>query len=343
MRELITPLRSKVLPNVIPTVISELQRDPNASRIQKLLFYICRDQWESDYSRLDALSWYSLIEEVRQAYPTIEQLRSRLTHQIGTLNKAAEYALIGQIILSVLERVYAQSVTTIITAPKRSTTLDQDVNVNRIKKLLIYTCRQRWEANSYVIEQISTPELLGELIRRYPTLEELRSSLSAIVKTLNKPIEYALIAETILREVESTYGEERLEPKPTQTEQINLFEVRREILKYTNPLKAKILLFSSIYYLFEFGSQDWSNLKLYSLDGLLRTILTQVETIAELEQLLICKASQLREPEAYLEIVPILARSLKPNYGTLRQTLLLSLSASSVADATVGSATHSSL
>lgn len=328
--------------SAITNIISQLQQDPNCIRIQKLLFYICRDQWESDHSRLDTLSWYSLIEEVRQAYPTIEQLRSRMTHQIGTLNKSAEYALIGQSVLSALERVYTQDATTIINASKRSTTLDQDVNINRIKKLLIYTCRRYWEANSSIIQQISTSELLDELMQRYSTLEQLRSGLSTIVKTLNKPAEYALIAEIILREVERFYGEEN-PVEPTQTEQINLFDVRREILKYANPLNAKILLFSSIYYLFEFCPRDWSNLKLYSLEGLLRTVLTQVETIGELEQLLILKAGQLKEAETYLEIVPVLTRSLKPNFDTLRQALLLSLRASSIADATLASATQPNL
>ncbi|MBD2081686.1 hypothetical protein [Leptolyngbya sp. FACHB-17] len=342
MRESITPIGA-TLPSAILNVIGELQHNPNAVRIQKLLFYLCRDQWESDCTRLDALSWYSLIEEVRQAYPTFAQLRSRLTYQIGTLNKSAEYALIGQIILSILERAYAQDATTIITASKRSTTLDQDVNISRIKKLLIYTCRRYWEANSCVIDQVSTAELLNELMQRYPTLEDLRPGLSTIVKTLNKPAEYSLVAEIILREVEPFYGEEDSGSEPAQAERIDLFDVRREILKYTNPLKAKILLFSAVYYVFEFCPQDWSNLKLYSLDGLLRTSLTQVETIDEFQQLLIHKASQLKEPETYLEIVPVLTRSLKSSYYTLRQTLLVSLRASSVADATLASSTQPSL
>ncbi len=320
-------------------VIHQFEQDPNAVRIQKLLLYVCRNRWESDIPRFDAASWRSLIEEIQAHYPTIEQLRSRLTHQIGTLNKSAEYALIGQVILSVLERVYAQGATTIVTAPK----LDQDVNLSRIKKLLIYTCRKYWEANSYVIEQISTSELLDELMEKYTTLEELRSGLTRIVKTLNKPAEYSLVAEIILREVESLYGKESSNSVVESIQHIDLFDIRQEICKYTNPLKAKILLFSSVYYQFDFCSQDWSNLKLYSLDGLLRTVLTQVETIEQFEQLLNEKASCLKEPELYLEIVPILVRSLKSNYNTLRQNLLTSLRTSSAADRTLASSTKPAL
>ncbi|MER3432632.1 MAG: hypothetical protein C4288_04185 [Leptolyngbya sp. ERB_1_1] len=199
MHDLITPTQFTGL----PSVISQFKEDPNALRIQKLLFYICKNRWESDSTRLNALSWRSLIEETRETYPTIEQLRSRLIHQIGMLNKSAEYIPIGQIILSVFERVYVQNAATIVTTPK----LDQDVNVCRIKKLLIYICRQYWEADSSVIEQVSTSELIDELMQRYTTLEELRSGLSKSVRTLNKPIEYSLVSEVILRQVEPLYGD----------------------------------------------------------------------------------------------------------------------------------------
>lgn len=322
-------------------VVSQFEQDPNAIRIQKLLIYVCQGRWESDSARLNTSKWRSLIEAVKESHPTIEQLRSRLIHQIGTLNKSAEYAPIGQMILSVLERVYAQHSTTIVTAPKRSTTLDQDVNISRIKKLLIYTCRQYWEANSSIIEQTSVADLLDELIQRYTSLEELRSGLTKIVKTLNKPIEYSMVAEIILREAEPPYGKEI--DHSASPESIDLFDIRREILKYANPLQAKILLFSSVYYQFDFCPQDWSNLKLYSLDGLLRTVLTQVDTIEEFQQLLNGKASQLRDPESYLEIVPILTRSLKSNYNNLRQKLLFSLKTSSVADTTLASSTRATL
>ncbi|MGG6268272.1 hypothetical protein ACQ4M3_22440 [Leptolyngbya sp. AN03gr2] len=324
------------------SVIHQFEQDPNAVRIQKLLFYVCRNRWESDSTRLDAANWRSLIEEVREKYSTIEGLRSRLAHQIGTLNKSAEYALIGQIILSVFERIYAQEAATEITTPK-PLQIDQDVNVSRIKKLLIYTCRKYWEANSYIIEQTLTSELLNELMEQYATLEEVRSGLNIVVKTLNKPAEYAVVAESILHEVEPIYGTKNSHPVVEQIERVDLFNVRQEILKYANPLKAKILLFSSVYYSFEFCSQDWSNLKLYSLDGLLRTVLTQVETIEQFEQLLNEKASYLKEPETYLEIVPILVRSLKSNYTQLRQNLLTSLRTSSVADRTLASSTKPSL
>jgi hypothetical protein len=324
----------------IAPIVSQFEQDPNAIRIQKLLVYVCRNYWDSEMPRFDANSWRSLIEEIKASYPTIEELRSQLALQIGTLNKATEYVHIGQIILCLLERVYAQA---IVKAP-RTPKLEQDIHINRIKKLLIYTCRKYWEVNSYVIEQTSVSELIDELLKQYPSREELRSGLAKVVKTLNKSVEYSLIAEIIVREVEPLYGESKLIATDLDsTEPINLFEIRREIVNSVNPLQAKVLLFSSVYYLFEFCQQDWSNLKLYSLDGLLRSIVIQAETIDELQQLLNSKASQLKNSETYLEIVPVLVRSLKKNYDELRQNLQLSSRISSVADSTTANSTRAFL
>lgn len=324
----------------IAPIVNQFDQDPSAIRIQKLLVYVCRNHWESEMSLFDASQWRSLIEEVRIAYPTLDQLRSRLTHQIGTLNKSKEYAAIGQIILSVLEGLYAEGAVTMVSASRRSTKLEQDINIHRIKKLLIYTCKKYWEANSYIIEQTALPDLIDTLIKQYPTTAELRSGLNKMVKTLNKSVEYALIAEIIIREVEPLYGNDQPADNLALCDPIDLFDIRCAILKSANPLQTKVLLFSSVYYLFEFCEQDWSNLKLYSLDGLLRTVVIQSATIEELQQLLNSKASQLRDPDTYLEIVPVLIRSLKKDYNDLRQKLQQVSSVSSLADTTIARSTR---
>lgn len=328
----------------IAPIVSQFEQNPNAIRIQKLLIYVCRNHWESEICRFDTIHWRSLIEEVKSTHPTLEKLRSQLTQQIGTLNKSAEYALIGQIILSGFERLYVENESNRVADSKLSTKLEHDIHISRIKKLLIYTCRKYWEANSYVIEQTPVAALIDELLKQYPSAEELRSGLAKVVKTLNKTVEYSLIAEIIVREIAPLYGTSKPPARANleKFEPIDLFDIRREILKFANPLQTKILLFSSAYYLFKFCPQDWSNLKLYSLDGLLRTVVLQAETIEELQHFLSSKAAQLSEPEPYLEIVPVLVRSLKQNYDSLRQQLK-STSRTGIADATTANSTRALL
>ncbi len=336
------------------SILVELEHDANALRIKKLLLYACKNWWENDPSRLSVISFSSLIEELRQSHSTIEQFRSRLNHLVGTLNKSAEYAPVAQTITKAFERLYDQSaiLSHAVDVPEEETalrtvvqTIEQNVNLSRIKKLLICVCRKYWEANAYVIEQTKLRDLIEEFIEQYPNLEAARSTLSACVKTLNKPIEYALIAECIIREIEPLYGQksevsELHYSKQINSEAIDLFDVRVEILKYANPLQAKILLFSSAYYLFEFRTSDWTNLRLYSLDGLLRTVLSQTDSIDDFEQTLKAKAKQLVDADFYLEIVSIIARAIKPQFNQLQRQLQQVMQTGSIADMTCAGATQ---
>jgi hypothetical protein len=331
-------------------IVHQLEQDVQALRIKKLLLYACKDCWESDSTRLHEISLDSLVLETLQNYPTPEHLKSRLSHLVGTLNKSAEYLQIATLITSTLTPLYENAAPeiTLIRTPKAephpiAQILEQDLNLSRIKKLLICVCHKYWEANPYVIEQIRLSELLEELVKQYPTITALSEGLASTVRTLNKPIEYALVAETILQAIKPLYSQP-VEPKPAAKAElpqpIELFDIRLEMMKYANPLRAKILLFSLAYYRFEFRSQDWSNLKLYSLDGLLRTVLSQSILVDELHQKLRQVAEQLTESEAYLEAANAIVKALKPNYTSLQQQLQQALQSSSVADVTCANATQ---
>ncbi|MGL5065381.1 MAG: hypothetical protein ACRC62_35870, partial [Microcoleus sp.] len=63
----------------------------------------------------------------------------------------------------------------------------------------------------------------------------------------------------------------------------NLFDVRQKILQHTNPLRAKILIFSVLYHEFTFSDRDWLLLKTQELDNLLRQLFNICPTLSELE------------------------------------------------------------
>ncbi|MBW4418634.1 MAG: hypothetical protein KME13_05340 [Myxacorys californica WJT36-NPBG1] len=366
-------------------IAHQFERDTHAVRIKKLMLYACKDWWENDSARLSAIDLEELVDELRQRYPTLERLRSHLNHLVGMLNKSAEYQVVAQFITTELSVLYVTSgsdseATTQIVSSSQPVTphakiahlLESDANLSRIKKLLICVCRKYWEANPYVIEQTLLTDLLQELTKAYATLDCLRVGLAAAVKTLNKPIEYALIAEAILQVIEPLYSIEippAKPPRPTATDlaptaeayspskplPIDLFDLRLEIFKYTNPLRAKILLFSLAYYRFEFRSQDWSNLKLYSLEGLLRTILSQAVStectsnrtaLEDLQHRLQEMAQQFSDPSElgggneYLDVGQALVKALKPNYSVLQQQIQHALQSGSAADITCASPTQ---
>jgi hypothetical protein len=328
-------------------IVRQIEQDVNVLRIKKLLLYACKDWWESDSTRLSVVSLEHLVAETQQKYPTLEQLRSRLMHLVGTLNKSAEYVQVATLIATSLEPLYDTVDLATLPAPTNPIVqkLEQDVHLSRIKKLLICVCRKYWEANPYVIEQIKLDELLDELVKMYLSIASLSDGLANTVKTLNKPIEYALIAETILQAVKPLYSESTEPKKPetqkeSQPEPIDLFDVRLEIMKYANPLRAKIILFSLAYYRFEFRSQDWMNLKLYSLDGLLRSVLSQSILAEDLQHKLHHIAQHLNEPEQYTEVVQVIIKALKPSYINLQRQIQQAAQIGSVSDVTRANSTH---
>lgn len=330
-------------------IVRRLEQDASAARIKKLILYACKNWWENDPDRLSVISLQSLVQELRYLNPTLEHLKYKLHLLVGTLSKQEEYLQVATTIIENLTGLYRSATpiekTTINTNPldaiggklqnQITKILEQEVHSSRIKKLMIYAARKHWEADPLKIDQAEINRLISELAHQYPTIESLQIGLAAIVKSLNKPIEYAAIANMILREMGKLYSQEdeaispestndlatqAVAPPSSQTAPaIKLFDMRLEIVKLANPLRAKILLFSLVYYPFTCKEQDWSNLKLYSLEGLLRSVTTVCSSLEDLQSKLEAAAQQLNPPEDYIEVVSVILKSLKPGYASLQQ------------------------
>ncbi len=83
--------------------------------------------------------------------------------------------------------------------------LRSDRNATRIKKLLLCVCYDYWESDPTRLEQVNLRNLLQELQRSYPTLDELSFNLQRVVTNLSKPEQYSQVASAILRYVKPIY------------------------------------------------------------------------------------------------------------------------------------------
>ena len=92
------------------------------------------------------------------------------------------------------------------------------------------------------------------------------------------------------------------------------FELRIELMKYTNPLMAKILIYSLLYEPFDFRTSDWQQLREFDLDSLIQTLYSQYRHYAELGTCLQSMADQLPDPELTVQAAGTLLRILKPMY-----------------------------
>ncbi len=93
---------------------------------------------------------------------------------------------------------------------------------------------------------------------------------------------------------------------------VDFFELRLEIMQYTNPLRAKVLMFYVLYKAWDKNNQDWAMLRSYSLDDLLREILQTARTLTEIEAKLYAAARVLNDFEANLQTASTIVEAIKP-------------------------------
>lgn len=96
----------------------------------------------------------------------------------------------------------------------------------------------------------------------------------------------------------------------------DLFDVRGKLLRKTNPLRTKILIFSTLYRHFDYSDRDWMTLKTQELDGLLRYLFDACPTLNELDVRLHRTARQMQDEDESLNAADLIVRGFAPFYET---------------------------
>jgi hypothetical protein len=221
-------------------------------------------------------------------------------------------------------------------------TLEQDVNVARIKRIIFFACKEYWENDAQQLENVDLGSSIEELCGKYSRLEDIENVLTNIVSKVNKKTEYTLVADQIVCQLSRLYeyqdftkletnisnfgGEEspafqdefqaELPVAPEITRDPgNLFDVRQKILQQTNPLRAKILIFSLLYHEFTFSDRDWLLLKTQELDNLLRQLFNVCLTLGELETQLYRTAGNLDNKDESDRAASAIIKAMAPCYA----------------------------
>ncbi|MBD1884233.1 hypothetical protein [Microcoleus vaginatus] len=225
--------------------------------------------------------------------------------------------------------------------------LEQDVNLSRIKKIIFFACKESWENDPAQLASADVRLLIEELCAKYSRLEDIEAVLNNIVSKVNKKTEYALVADLIVCQLSRLYEFEdftKLEINissfggqeapafedhfsseiPSSSEESarnpgKLFDVRQKILQQTNPLRAKILIFSTLYHQFTFSDRDWLLLKTQELDNLLRQLFNVCGSLAELESRLYTTASNLDNRDENDQAASVIIKAMNPCYAKMQQ------------------------
>lgn len=249
----------------------QLASHPETIRIKKLLYAICKGRWENDVQKLGQAPFVELLQTLKNIHPQLLTFEQSLNELVNSLNRQSYYRGIASAMLEYVAPLY--------------------------------------EDTAMTTQMIDIPQFMDRGQRRptepsYPNKED--------VFVAQHPIEHIANGNQQNSTVDSLIPVAIKAPEVVQNlvEKLDIYRLKLEIIKYTNPLRAKILLFSILYHPFNPKGQDWSLLKTCDLDDLLLKAIAAHPTVADLESKLTATAQALFDPEEHLQAVSTIIQAI---------------------------------
>jgi hypothetical protein len=398
----------------LETIAQSLTHHGNALRIRKLMFCACTQRWERDRTLIENIAIAGLIKDLYSRYPNFDALTQALFAVVKQLNRKSEYSRLAETILDTLHPLYqtlaaveedtafgVEPITNFTPettqfspppSPARPVEGDEtlvkaiahnlshtDQNL-RIRKMLWCLNYNEWQSEPQALFNLDLSQLLGQLHRDHPTLEDIHSALHNVANHVSRPSEYQAIAATIVQHMSPLY---QATPAPAADPTVNQacettqamvkttllppelddlselpnldflvetpgittayelqsstdftpatpprdlqspafkqpqydrYVVRLEVMKYANPLRAKILAFSTVHHKFETTGHEWSSLRTQPFDDLLWVLYDTYPIWDRLVKELCRTAEQLDAPDESMQAAEAIAKALKPFY-----------------------------
>jgi hypothetical protein len=263
--------------NILEQVVEKLEGDRNASRIKKIVLYICRQKWVNDPLILDSFDFEDLIKDLRSKYQTLEHLEQGIFGVVNTLNRKDVYSVVAKTIINEIEILYGSQKTT--------------------NKTIINS--QKYQSKSESINKETV--ISGDF--------EMASSSPSPVKTRQKRRPEASFQTCIVEEPDRNFAAENISAELDKN--YDVFSIRQELMKYANPLRAKILLFSVVHHKFDNSGKDWSVLNTCVLDELIYEAYQKYRNLDILEEKISQAATLLNDSEEYLQSASGIIQALK--------------------------------
>jgi serine/threonine protein kinase len=227
--------------------------------------------------------------------------------------------------------------------------IDTDAQQMRLKKLLLYTYHDVWESDLRQLNSVDWANLLRELVSYMPTFLQLEALIQEAAQRVSKPAEYVAIANLLLTKLAALYPDRAdlnnlaaiasppiiNQPNPSLNNQTrnkipfdpqiasDLFDLRLELMRFTSSMRAKILLFSVLYYPFDPDRDNWHDLRTHALDGLLRQFFYAYSSFDKAEKSLWHIARSQSEPKAYDQSASYILQVIKTLYEQLEAKAML--------------------
>ena len=268
--------------NLLRQVVSSLENHRETARIQKLMFAACKNRWENDQAVINNYGLKNIVLELQRNNPNFLSLRQTLKQVAKNINKKALYLALADIILTQLEPLY-------------DTDNDDEEEDNESKSQIL---------NTQIVHLKNDSDSAAKTTSFSPSRSEPVDFSSSIIN-LNEP---QLVMELPFAEPASSNN------NPSNSPQIpayDPFEIRLEIFQYANPLRAKILIFSLLFHPWDRSGQDWSTLRSYTLEDLLKQLIQSGKSIQDIEVQLYNIAQTQMDTDANVQTASILVQTLQ--------------------------------
>ncbi len=282
-----------------------LERDPEQLRIRKLLYCACRNSWQNDPNVLMQHSLAQLVQETHAIAPTPSHLHTVLTGIVKTLNRQNVYSDISQRILKALIALYQPGATRMMTAaglPMQQPTTATATNTVGLSE-----------------SKPTPPKPAIAVPTQVISSEEMEAEIAAVRASLQPPPiadDYAAVPQVNPPQRRSDSAQKQIAYIPLHIDWsglfLDLFDAKLAIVKYTTPLRAKILLFSMLRQVFDNSPQAYAHLREHDLGSLIQELLQTYQTLPQIEGELRRVSRLLDDPQAYLQASSAILRAIRP-------------------------------
>jgi hypothetical protein len=276
--------------NLLDEVVDELEQSDNVMRIKRLILFTCHDHWVNDVKDLQNVDLKELIQELLAVIPNLNNLKLALRSHVKKLSKPGAYLLAADMIIDTIGQLYALGA---YDTPESLPLLVQD--------------------DRFLVQPSGTSPSPQSAIKLQPaSMEGLQEAV---------PVNFAMGGGSQFQPLEEasevTSPREDTQPasKPPKPDYIaKPFELRYAISNTVSPLRAKILIFSSLHYKFSPRDRDWAHLNSHDLDDLLLELFQTCETFEDLESKLYATAQQLDDPQENTQVAGLISEALRSLY-----------------------------
>ena len=265
--------------NQYQTIAQHIEQGQDALRAKKLLFCACKNSWQNDPSVLSQFPLSSLVEQLHTLAPTAQSLDELLNSIVRTLNRQNIYQRVMQSLLDAFHPLYAKAATpdsTQVSAP---------------------TTQIVAPATQIITNAADQPTAVSA---SPPGVSGATGSNTGISNPAVNDAPPAPIAP----------------PEPLDISVVldALFDLRLEVMKYTNPLRAKLLIFCCVREPIADVRRAVQMARSHELGDLLKELILAYPSFTQLDQRLRTIAHQMTDLQQYSQAASAVLRAVQPIY-----------------------------